>query len=140
MDWTTFVPFDAPTIHARAHHAELLAAAHRDRCIGRLGADAHPARRFVSGLASAIRTTAASAMTYWPDGREGLRSAEHELAARGVTWRSDLSHDLALARELEAARAHRARRALAVPSLAPAAASVAARPLTVARSCRPVPA
>ena len=135
MDRTTVVPFDAPTIHARAHHAELLAAADRDRRLGRLGAGAHPARRFVSGLVAAARATAA--MKSWPDGRDGLRSAEHELAAHGVTWSSDPSHDLALARELVAARA---RRALALPPLAPAVASVAARPLTVAPTHQPMPA
>ena len=60
-------------------------------------------------VAKAVARVAAAAMAFWPDSRDGLRSPEQELAARGVRWATDPTHDLALARELEAARARRAR-------------------------------
>ena len=69
-------------------------------------------------VAKAMVRAVAAVVVHWPASRDGLRSPEHELAARGVRWASDPAHDVALAREINAARA---RRALSVPpvSLAP---------------------
>ncbi len=58
-------------------------------------------------VAKAVARVAAAAMAFWPDSRDGLRSSEQELAARGVRWATDPAHDLALARELAAAHARR---------------------------------
>ena len=60
-------------------------------------------------MAKAVARAAAAVMASWPDSRDGLRSPEQELAARGVRWATDPAHDLALARELQAARTRRAR-------------------------------
>ena len=49
------------------------------------------------------------------DGRAGLRSKEHDLAALGVRWPTDAAYDSALAEELQAAR----RRRLAAGTITP---------------------
>ena len=67
-------------------------------------------------LGKAVARATALVVVHVPDSRVGLRSPEHELAARGVRWVNDPAHDLALARELTAARARRAR---LVPATAP---------------------
>ncbi len=74
-------------------------------------------------VAKAVARAIALIVVHVPDSRDGLRSPEHELAARGVRWVNDPAHDLALARELAAARA---RRAHSVPPTSPFA------PVTVA--------
>ena len=71
-------------------------------------------------VAKTMARVAASVLACWPDSRDGLRSPEHELARRGVTWASDPAHDQALARELASARAHRAHPVPPAGVLAPA--------------------
>ncbi|CAA9564661.1 MAG: hypothetical protein AVDCRST_MAG19-2133 [uncultured Thermomicrobiales bacterium] len=77
------------------------------------------AQRF-DRMARAVARAAAAAGACWPDSRDRLRSPEHELARRGVTWASDPAHDLALARQLAAARARRPDPVLPAGALAPA--------------------
>ena len=59
-------------------------------------------------VAKAVVRAAAAVVVYWPDSRDGLRSPEHEAAARGLVWTNDPDLDLTLVRELAAARARSA--------------------------------
>ena len=130
MDWTTFAPFDALTVHARSHHAELLAAAERDRRRSLLAGNARPAHRLGARFATTMGRAATAARGWWPDSRDGLRSPEQELARRGVSWASDPAHDRELALELAAARLRRAGRTAAPSTVATLP---AVRPLAGAR-------
>lgn len=71
-------------------------------------------------VAKAVARAAAAAVAHWPESRDGPRSPEQELAALGVRWGNDPAHDLALAREIAAAPARRARRVPPAVPLAPA--------------------
>ena len=67
-------------------------------------------------LTAVIGATLGRLAALVPDSRDGLRSPEHELAARGIRWASDPAADRALAEELRAASAARhARLAPVVP-------------------------
>ena len=120
MNRQTFDLFDANAVYARAHHADLLAEAERDRRLGRAAVAGEPGHGFGGRLVAALERAAAAALRRWPDSRDGLRSPEHELAARGFTWATDHAHERELALELHASR-RRARRATAPVALPPRA-------------------
>ena len=111
MDRATFILYDGNTIHALSRHADLLAEAERDRRLGQVGTAGGRGPRLAGRLVATLERVAATAIRHWPDSRDGLRSPEQELAARGVTWATDGARDLELARELQAAHRHPARRA-----------------------------
>ena len=109
MDWPSLPPLDNHTIYAHTHAADPRAAAEQARRLRHLQGAEHG--RLARRLAAALEQVADRAIHAWPDSRDGLRSAEHELAARGVTWDADPVQDRELARELEVARRRRVQRA-----------------------------
>jgi hypothetical protein len=86
---------------------ELVAAASRWNRLMTTAMPAHGTLSIVGNVRQILGATFDRISLLLPDSRDSLRAKEQELAAVGVTWRSDPAHDEMLARQIEAARRRR---------------------------------
>jgi hypothetical protein len=99
---------------AESRRQDLVRSAATARLLASHGIGARPGA--VAGVLRGIASALGRATALLPDGREGIRSKEQDLAALGVTWVTDPVRDHALALDLQAARARRQAHWLASPA------------------------
>ena len=95
----------ADVLATESRRQDLLASAATARQLA--SRDAGTSRPVLAGVLRGIGAALGHAAALVPDGREGIRSKEQDLATLGVRWATDSADDVVLARELQAARAQR---------------------------------